>query len=307
MKLKIICLLLLTPFFLSAENKSIFSLKNIKDPQYSLQSSFLAELVQKFGVDVFVESGTYMGGTTFNAAPFFKEVHSIELSENLYRKANDRFKYQKNVFIHNGDSGTVLNQILPKIQGKILFWLDGHYSEGCTARGEKNTPIIEELNAIKNSGITDAIILIDDIRIFSPKKNILHSALVGYPSVEVLKQLIQDIASDYQFYIYGDVAFAFRAKEPVDVSNVVKACTACCLGKMTDEDSVIIMNAQHEELQTLQALHATFFATEPYGVGDNFRYWYGLTLMKSNIFEAKKQFKKALELGLDARLVERYL
>jgi hypothetical protein len=43
-----------------------------------------------------------------------------------------------------------------------MFWLDRHYSGGFTAKGEKDCPIIEELDAISNGSHLKHSILIDD-------------------------------------------------------------------------------------------------------------------------------------------------
>ena len=38
----------------------------------------------------------------------------------------DNEKNYKNIKVINGDSKNVLKNILPKINGRCLFWLDGH-------------------------------------------------------------------------------------------------------------------------------------------------------------------------------------
>ena len=53
--------------------------------------------------------------------------------------------------IVQGDSGKVLSEILLEINEPAIFWLDGHYTAGITARGVKECPIFEELDCIFNT------------------------------------------------------------------------------------------------------------------------------------------------------------
>jgi hypothetical protein len=53
------------------------------------------------GADTFIETGTYMGGTTKWASTQFKKVHTIELSEKLY----NQFKDELIIFKKEGGGG----------------------------------------------------------------------------------------------------------------------------------------------------------------------------------------------------------
>ena len=50
--------------------------------------------------------------------------------------------------------------------GRILFWLDGHYSGEGTGGCDEVCPIIAELRLIAQSKRKDHCILIDDARLF---------------------------------------------------------------------------------------------------------------------------------------------
>ena len=144
------------------------SLKPVKDCYHSLLPEFLHELAQIFAVEVFIETGTFRGDTADAARHIFRTVHTIELSPALYRAARDKFSGVTNCHVHHGDSATVLHKILPPTEGTVLLWLDAHYSQGDTAKGKVNTPVLAELQALKQSGKHEAVILIDDVRHFQP-------------------------------------------------------------------------------------------------------------------------------------------
>lgn len=201
-------------------------LHSIKKHAASLGIEFLQELTDIFTIDTFVETGTYMGDTTKDAANVFKTVHSIELSNALYRRARNIFNSNTAVQLHHGDSATVLEKLLPQLNGTILFWLDSHYCGG-GAKGESNTPIMEELAAIKAAEITDAIILVDDMCCFQATEKIDEQCeAYGFPSVAQLKEAILNINPEYQFIIFGDIALAYpKQKYAVTASPVLQACT----------------------------------------------------------------------------------
>ena len=143
---------------------------NAKSQDGSLDISFLEYLKSIFTPDIFIETGTYLGDSAITAAKVFKQVHTIELSNDLYLRATERLNVINNVCCYLGDSAEVMKDLLPKLSGRALFWLDGHYSGGITSRGANNTPILKELEAIRLLPSKEAVILIDDLRLFqSPK------------------------------------------------------------------------------------------------------------------------------------------
>jgi hypothetical protein len=95
-----------------------------------------------------VETGTYLGETTSFMSKLGTKVFSIEPEPELFLNAKIRLSKHINVEILNGTSEDVLPNLLPNINGDVNFWLDGHYSMGITFKGERDTPIIQELEAI---------------------------------------------------------------------------------------------------------------------------------------------------------------
>lgn len=131
-----------------------------------------------------VETGTYLGHTTRLLAAHARQVYSIEPEPSLYAKARHALRSLENVEILNGPSEEVLPSLLPRIQGDVNFWLDGHYSAGCTFKGNRDTPILEELQCIRENLVRLGRIrvLIDDIRCFDPSR----PEYAGYPPLDVL-------------------------------------------------------------------------------------------------------------------------
>jgi hypothetical protein len=114
--------------------------------------------------EVFVETGTYLGNTTAMAARYFREVHTIELQDDLYKRAQERFRGTPNVNCHLGNSSEVLRDLATFIDEPALFFLDAHWSGGVTAHGKVEVPLLEELEILRRRNHDDFII-VDDARL----------------------------------------------------------------------------------------------------------------------------------------------
>lgn len=143
------------------------------------------EVFIKYGIrdSQWVETGTYLGTTTQFLSDRFPFVHSIEPGLNLFKQAIERFK-GRNVKLYNDVSENVFPELLPTLSGDINFWLDGHYSAGVTFKGDKDCPVVDELNAISEnlSLLSNVTILIDDVRCFLPTSDDYND----YPSLDYL-------------------------------------------------------------------------------------------------------------------------
>jgi hypothetical protein len=126
----------------------------------------------------------------------FDCIYSIELSNDFYKRVVTRFDGIKNINLIHGDSGIALKDVMEKINQPALFCLDGHYSGGPTAMGDKETPIIEELNCILKAPYIGHVIVIDDASVFGPNP--------AYPSIEELTQFVKSELPQSEINIEND-------------------------------------------------------------------------------------------------------
>lgn len=295
----------------------VLHFQNFKSDQGSLRMDLLRDIAKAFELDTFIETGTFMGDTSYAASQTFRTVHTIELSKELYQKAVERFQNNPNIHVYNGDSGKVFQELLPQINGKALFWLDGHYSEGQTAKGDENTPIIKEIKAIKDAGIIDPVILIDDLRFFDTVWDIIPegSAARGYPSIDSLCSTIREIDKTYKFAVVGDILMVYPASAAFDVTAVVASCTISRLYDGTNFDLEQVMDAERiigeaksTELFALQNLFRTCVGVESYGLAKHYRLWHALIrAFHEDYSQACNEFLMAINLGFDHWRINWYL
>jgi hypothetical protein len=87
-------------------------------------------------------------------------------------------------------------RVLTEIDEPTLFWLDGHYSAGETARGEQDTPIMQELQHIFDAPDYGHVVIIDDARCFGENP--------AYPSIDDLRNFVGTQRAGLEFTIADD-------------------------------------------------------------------------------------------------------
>jgi len=166
-------------------------------PPHIIKQRAIKEYAARYGCKIFVETGTFLGDMVEAMKDVFTQIYSIELSNELCNDARLRFKGLSHIEIISGDSGDEIKNLICKIHEPALFWLDGHYSGGPTARGKKDTPIFEELTHIlKAPSENKHVIIIDDARCFGKDPS--------YPTLEELGNFIKSHRQDLEITVKDD-------------------------------------------------------------------------------------------------------
>lgn len=151
-------------------------------PPHIIKEELIKNFAQTFNTQILIETGTYLGDMVQAMRKSFTRIISFELDQTLAAQAQDRFANDNHIEIIQGDSGKLLGELLKRINEPCLFWLDGHYSGGITAKGTLETPIKNELTAILSHPVDGHVILIDDARCFTGEND--------YPTLDELKTFV---------------------------------------------------------------------------------------------------------------------
>lgn len=180
--------------------------------------------LNKYKNPIFVETGTYQGDGVKKALECgFENIYSIEIDYNRYLNCKKLFSNYKNVEIIHGDSSIELPKLLKRLNNKITFWIDAHYSADGAYIGDKWCPLKEELDAIKNHNIKNHIILIDDWRCMNNThidytwKNQMkgdysnktvdqkNGKEVGFLGKDNCLEILKNINNDFKFYFENGI------------------------------------------------------------------------------------------------------
>ncbi|HPV52071.1 MAG TPA: hypothetical protein PLN37_08320, partial [Smithella sp.] len=134
---------------------------------HAVKQAIVKEYEAKYRQPVFIETGTYMGEMIDAVLNLFPKIISIEFDLKLAQRAKNKYSSMRHVTILQGDSGTLLPELLAGIKEPCLFWLDAHYSGGVTGQADSETPIVKEIKSILEHPCSDHVILIDDAREFT--------------------------------------------------------------------------------------------------------------------------------------------
>ena len=144
----------------------------------------------------FVETGTYIGETTAAMIPHFSKLITIELCQKFAEDARRKFAATPSVTVIQGDSTGILPNICNDLTQPTFFWLDGHWSGGNTAKGDKDCPLLEEVAAINNICKPRCVIAIDDVRLFGKKLSEDWTDISSEKILDIVKGRIES----YSYY-----------------------------------------------------------------------------------------------------------
>ena len=262
-----------------------FELSLLKDSSGALSAQRIDALKRITGATSFIETGTYLGNTTHAMRTIFERVISIELSDELHSAAVKRFNGDPGVTLVKGDSSKMMNGLLDLVQNSLpMIWLDAHWSGGNTVKAEGNTPILAEIKAIKEAGLAETVILIDDISYFwnvRPGFNV-HGSIGGYPEIERLMKELLRVNPEFDIFVNGDVMCAIPRglMKATPISPVLAASSRLRTGAfdLTEVQSLeaVVGGATGSELETILSFPEVFSHALSYGIGGHFCYWRGL-------------------------------
>ena len=156
---------------------------------------------------IFIETGTNTGcGVARAIASGFSKIISIDIEKYYIDKACLNFNkiLYKNIDFqfYCGNSPTILKQILPQIDKRITFWLDGH--------SPNSIPLIDELEAIGEHTVKDHTILIDDMRM-------IGSQMWNFLQKDVLIEKIMSINNNFTISYYD----TYNAKDDILIAKII--------------------------------------------------------------------------------------
>jgi hypothetical protein len=134
-------------------------------PPHGVKVRAVLAAAQRHGLRTLIETGTFEGEMVRRCRPHFARVVTLELDPGHASRAARRFAGDADVEVWQGDSGTLLPEVLRTVHEPALFWLDGHFSGAGTARGALDTPLAAELGTIAARGERRDVVLIDDARL----------------------------------------------------------------------------------------------------------------------------------------------
>jgi len=175
--------------------------------------TIVLDLARLAKASVFVETGTYQGGTTRWAAEHFPTVFTIERAEVLYRQHRDGLASLPGVTPLLGDSRSVLPTIVAGLgEKRAVHWLDGHWSGGETAGADDECPLLDELACL--AGRKQDLILIDDARLFLCAPPLPHRA-AAWPTLPEIVDALSGPGGRPFIQVVDDVLFAIPDREPL--------------------------------------------------------------------------------------------
>jgi len=134
-----------------------FSLKDIRNIPFNgdnVRTNIVKKILHAFLPKKIIETGTWVGNTTYFFSKFNFEVYSIEANKSFYALSILRFLKRENVHIINGSSNNVIKDF-KNFKDNIFVYLDAHW--------EDFVPLDDELNHLKN--FDEIIVLIDDFKV----------------------------------------------------------------------------------------------------------------------------------------------
>jgi predicted O-methyltransferase YrrM len=128
-----------------------------------IEKALVSALVPAFGVRTIVETGTFMGKTSYWLADTFPgvDVLTCELLPGYHEVARRNLQGKRNVMCVLDDSAEWLERLSLSLEGPALFFLDSH---GMSSDWQHEHPVRREVAAVC-ARRQPSVILIDDFKV----------------------------------------------------------------------------------------------------------------------------------------------
>lgn len=153
-------------------------------------------IARQFDPAVFVETGSFHGDTAIALSSVVPSVISLEIDPKNVVVARTNCADQSNIEIHEGSSEVLLPDILHRLHGRVMFWLDAHYQKNMLL-GAHRCPLFDELDAILSCKQLEPLIVVDDARKFIWAN--------GWPSLNSIRKFVSKRRSDFDFRVSHDM------------------------------------------------------------------------------------------------------
>ena len=171
---------------------------------FSIDKNLVAHLKQVLPLPIFVETGTFEGESTEQVLPLFEQIYTVELAEEYYLKAAQRFEGMAAVQVYHDSSEQFLQRLRPILHDRsVLYWLDAHWCVADETAGEASQcPLLEELAAIGALN-PESVILIDDARLFLCTPPAPHR-ITQWPSLDAIVRQLFVLSDAHQVMVLND-------------------------------------------------------------------------------------------------------
>ncbi len=164
----------------------------------------LADICTKNDIKTIIETGTFVGGSTYEFSKMTEHVISIECAQEFFDIAVNNLKDRNNIELVYARTEDVLGDCISRSKGNLLLFLDAHWD---------GTPLLEELRIIKESG-TKPIMVIHDFK--NPEKP--HYKYDIYPKHNIVYKW--NYIRDSIVKIYGEEGFFIEYNKVVNGEEV---------------------------------------------------------------------------------------
>jgi hypothetical protein len=184
---------------------------------FSIDPELIQTFKQLIPLKSFVETGTFEGETIEQVRDLFEKIHSVELSEDYYTKALERFGDDSKINLYCDASEEILKQLQPSLADEaVLYWLDAHWCVADKTAGyQSQCPLLQELDAIATLN-SDSVVLIDDARLFLCPPPHPHE-VTQWPSFNSIIKKLHSLSSAHEIMVLNDVILYYpsRLRQPV--------------------------------------------------------------------------------------------